>query len=386
MSTESGTSGNSNGLSDQQLDEILQASFNNEAIPEFPPQVDPQVTPPPTPSADANSPPVQANPSNTPADPSSANPANPNPSDAGNSAATKGKDQRNANDDWISSIADADLKAKVAALLDDRNGYAHKYNSDRPRLEQARRTVNDLQNRLQDLERGHSPQNSPSPQQNTPPRANPPAAPNTNNTPSKSTAWNQVAQADATLAEAVEQRALELLEARLSQVVPEVQTQIRDAVTPLQRDRVADYQQRELERLQRDVPQFPQIVQSPEYKEWVEYYAPEPIRRLANQAVSYSDAITVLQNFDYYAMQRWGNQSTNSNQQVTQPPAANTPAIDTSIADRIAQERAANAATAVNPSNTRQVTPVVPNSATKTYTEADLDKILLEAYHGKKTK
>jgi hypothetical protein len=278
---------------------------------------------------------------------------------------TKGKETPPTNTNpyaWVEGVTDDDLKAKIAQVLHERREIEHKYNSDRPRLNQARTAVQKLQAELEQLRAAKEAQ----PQGNTKPAATAPV-----DIP-VDPEWNAIVEDDPKLARALEKRAEQLLDARLKQLVPELSTvaeeRARTVVAPFQQERVAQHQQQELYRLQHAVPNYEQVVSSPQYNEWLEYYATPDIVALHNNADTFTKAITVLQAYDYYARQRF----------APEVKAANV--TDTSVADKLAKERETKTTTSVTPGANRQATPV-GSGAKGPPTVDQLKKIMEQAYY-----
>lgn len=369
-----GTSSNSAGLSTQEdLDAIFAAAFSGKPV-ETSSAADPGPaasstdTEPSNTAASAQSAPGDASTTDTPAP------------QAGESAATNGKAPPNQNqpqnnpNDWVSTVSDEALRSRIIELINDRNSIAHKYNSDRPRLDNARKTVQQLQQRLAALEASSQAQGNPSHAQT------PPAASKTHGeAPVPATLppeWSKVAKDDPELAAAVEK----LLETRLNQQAEQLsrvaEQRVQAAVAPYAQYHADDATQREFARLEQYVPNVRAVVSSPQYREWLEYYAPPAIQKMASDSTTAEDAIAVLQNFDYYARQRWGTTqqapTAQSNEATPAQPASST----TAVADRLAQDAARRAATAVNPTS-HQLAPAAPTSANaKPPTDEELNKIM----------
>jgi hypothetical protein len=355
-----GTSVASPSLSDQQvdLDAVFTAAFSGKPV-EIP-AADPSAAPssPETPPTAAQTPPGDAPTTETPA------PA------AGESAANDGKAPPappNPND-WISTVTDEALRARIIELVQDRNALAHKYNSDKPRLDQARRTVQQLQQKLASYEAPGKTPSAPTPNASKPNGETP--------IPARPPEWSKVVEVDQELANGVEK----LLETRLSQMAEQLrrdaEQQAQAAVAPYAQYHADDAQQREIARLDAACNNWRDVVATPQYREYLEYWAPPLIKRAHAESSSADDAIMVLQHFQHYAEQRWPQPATSA----AQPAEAASPNANTSVADRLAQDAARRAATAVNP-NSRQAPPVVPASASdKPPTEDELNKILLAAY------
>lgn len=272
---------------------------------------------------------------------------------------------------WLNSVSDESLKAKISEVLRERAEIKHKYDSDRGRIAQAREAVTGLRQELDQLRA----------RVNKPQEQKPAAAQSKTDIPDNPE-WSKIAEDDPTLARAVEKRANEIVEARLKQLAPELskiaEERTQAALAPFERDRAEQRLQDEMYRLKEAVPNFEQVVSSPQYNEWLEYYATPEIAHMAQGADTYTKAITVLQAFEHYALNRfYGGQRPQAKSQEAAKAV-----VDTSVADKLAQERENKSRTGVAPGAARQTTPVGAGSAAKRepQTREELEKIFNEAY------
>lgn len=378
-----GTNSENAGLSTHEdLDAIFAAAYSGKPV-EIPSAADPAATPSNTPDTEpSNSTNAATAPQPTPGDASTTETPAPQ---AGESAATNGKappstPPANPND-WISGITDEALKAKIIELANDRAALAHKYNSDKPRLDQARRTVQQLQQRLASIEAGN--QGAPNPNAQAPNSAPKPNGASNTPVPARPPEWSKIVEDDPNLASAVEK----LLETRLNQQAEQLrhvaEQQAQAAVAPYAQYHADDAQQREFAKLDSAVGNWRDVVASPQYREWLEYYAPPICKRAVVESPSADDAIMVLREFDQYARWRWAQpqQTATGNEQTSTPASTANAATNTSVADRLAQDAARRAATAVNPAS-RSAPPVAPpaSASEKVPTEDELTKIMQSAF------
>lgn len=316
--------------------------------------------------------------SETPAEPTPEAPVEPAKSEVADPAAPAASEDKgsapadpNAQPDpyaWVGALGDEETKAKVAQILRERQELEHKYNSDRGRVKAASTAVQNLKAELEALRAA---------KEEKPQAATKPAAASVDIPDSPE--WSRVKEADSELATAIEKRAQELIEARLKQLAPDfgatAEERVKAAIAPFEQERVMQQQQQELYKLQQYVPNYQQVAASPQYNEWLEYYATPEIAHLANNADTASKAITVLQAFDYYAKQRWGNP------QQAAPAVA---ATDTTVADALAKQREDKLNKSVAPANTRQPVPAGGSGSRELKTYSDQEALFLEMFNKKR--
>lgn len=289
------------------------------------------------------------------------------PADKVETEGTKGSDLKDPNANpfgWVDALGDEDTKAKVAQILRERQELEHKYNSDHGRVSAAAKTVQSLRAELEKLKAAK--EEKPQDVSLAAGKVDIPDDPE----------WSKIVEVDPELARAVDKRAAAIVEARMKQMAPnlskEAEDRARAAVAPFEAQQVEHRWNSEMARLRAEVQNLDEVVSSPAYHEYLEYYATPEIRDMAAQADTYSKAMTVLQNYHAYGIRRWG------------VPEAAKPPVDTTVADKLAAQREAKLNKGVGADNVRQPVPSGGAGGKRTLeTQADFEQFFLEQYNKK---
>lgn len=149
--------------------------------------------------------------------------------------------------------------------------------------------------------------------------------------------WRQVIEAEPTLAKAVDA----LTDAKVSVVrneLTELQKSLAARDTAANETQFELNKQQEWDRLTQAVPNIQDVIQSQEYRYWVNNVAPPTIKKMAEESIDHRDALFVLQNYHPYAVALNEHMQKTSNPQPSapsQPVQATTP----NKADEIANQR-----------------------------------------------
>lgn len=185
-------------------------------------------------------------------------------------------------------------------------------------------------------------------------------------------AWQQIVKSDPELAAAFEARVKQEVDSAVGSVRNELQEFKRTAVEPLYEHNSQQYVEEQKQTLRSMVPNYEQVVASPEYNDWLNNYASEGIRRLALTSLDAQDAYNVLR---YYANDMVAMGKAPTSQQPTTVQQAPT----SEAADKIAAERAGRLA--ATPPAQRTV-PIAPtgNPAKTDFTRDEAEAIFAEEW------
>lgn len=247
---------------------------------------------------------------------------------------------------WISTLPD-DVKSRVQSVVTERNQFKHQADSDRQRVIALNKKSMSLDRELAALRsKTHKPQAN----DDTPPAANQ----RVQDTPPKNRAeWEQLLQADPALAQAIEGRVQDMVEARLKAAIGDfdrtTQERVQQAIAPLEVSQQNVRYNEEMDLLLQQVPNAMEVLQSDQYKHWYANYASPSMRHIAENSIDHRDALDVLYAYsrdlptvinDLVAQGKMeapqqAEQATQKQKQEEVP----TPKADTTKADQVAKQR-----------------------------------------------
>lgn len=258
---------------------------------------------------------------------------------------------------WVKEIPES-VRQKVMDEINTKIGLEHRIRSDdgRVRAHQEKilklnRTIAELQQRPVDTKK--------------------PATADGQVTPE---AWQQIVKSDPELAAAFEARVKSEVESAVGSLRNELQEFKRTAVDPLYEHTSQQYVEEQKHTLRQMVPNYEQVVASPEYSDWLNNYASDGIRRLALTSTDANDAINVLR---YYANDMVAMGKAPPPQQHA--PVQATPPVSSEAADKIAATRAEKLATPVPVQKPVAIAPT-GNPAKKDFTKEEAAVIFAEEW------
>lgn len=229
---------------------------------------------------------------------------------------------------WINDVSDEDLRAKVADLVKAKNQAEHRFSSENGRVIASNARIMQLQRALEEAKAAQAPKEKDPPQE----------APAALEVPTPdSPEWANLVEGDPVMAKAVRDQMNEMAKKFNEELNKRVKA-ATDPITKHQSDQVLQqetaYYAREQELLYQAVPNFVDVVTSPEYDYWKNNVATPAWRRLSESSSDHQTAIDVLRKFQEDGLNLKFGRFAEYKQEEAKAPA------DTSEADRIAKERA----------------------------------------------
>lgn len=298
--------------------------------------------------------------------------AEPTPKDPEN------KPANNSNPDpyaWVDSIQDEEVKAKIVETIRARNEAEHRFRS-------AQGRVNALTQETLNLSKKLSSVKLKAPEK---PAANLDAAPRT------AKEWEALIQSDPDLAKAIEAH----VESRLSEVKQTVHKQVdtlkETAIDPLYEHQARQHMAREMELLEQRVPNYVEVINSPEYTYWLNNL-PQNVRMAVTSINNHAEAEKALHMFAT-DMVAWGWDKASPFRQravpqVQQPSAhvqASNPA-PSAEAEKLRKERESKLNAPAVVSSRPNLAPANPAAADGPVTLEEAERIYQEAYRKLKNK
>lgn len=243
--------------------------------------------------------------------------------------------------DWAKDLA-PDVQKLVAQELAEKFDLRHRANSDRGR-------VSSLNQKLLQLEREvaayRAATQNPKPQD---PQLAAAAKQDATNTLAE---WNTLIEADPNLAKAFQGK-MTYEKQELQTRIQALEAKLEATVNPLYQHAENNVKETERQLLMEAVPNYAEVIQSPEYDRWINRWAGEGVKNLAFNSIDHRDAIRVMQMFaldgpavhDELIREGVVKRAPEAAQtvpatvnQTTQSATTNT--VDTAAADKVAKSR-----------------------------------------------
>lgn len=257
---------------------------------------------------------------------------------------------------WLKDVPE-ELRQKVMEQINTKLQLEHRVRSDDGRVKAHQEKVLKLQRQIAELQQRPTATKQPAPaeRQVTP------------------EAWQQIVKSDPELAAAFEARVKQEVDSAVGSIRNELQEFKRTAVEPLYEHSSQQYVEEQKHTLRQMVPNYEQVVASPEYSDWLTNYASEGIRRLALTSTDANDAVNVLR---FYANDMIAMGKAPPPQQHA-PVQAATPVND--AADKIAAARTEKLA-AVPPANKPVAIAPTGNNAKRDFTKDEAEALFVEEW------
>lgn len=257
---------------------------------------------------------------------------------------------------WLKDVPET-LRQKVMEQINTKLQLEHRVRSDDGRVKAHQEKVLRLQRQIAELQQRPTATKQPAPaeRQVTP------------------EAWQQIVNSDPELAAAFEARVKQEVDSAVGSIRNELQEFKRTAVEPLYEHSSQQYVEEQKHTLRQMVPNYEQVVASPEYSDWLTNYASEGIRRLALTSTDANDAVNVLR---FYANDMIAMGKAPPPQQHA-PVQAAPPVND--AADKIAAARTEKLA-AVPPANKTVAIAPTGNNAKRDFTKDEAEALFVEEW------
>lgn len=256
---------------------------------------------------------------------------------------------------WLKDVPET-VRQKVMDEINTKLQLEHRVRSDDGRVKAHQEKVLKLQRQLAEAQQRPTASKQPAPAERQVPEA-----------------WQQIVKSDPELAAAFEARVKQEVDSAVGSIRNELQEFRRTAIEPLYEHTSQQYVEEQKQSLRQLVPNYEQVVASPEYNDWINNYASEGIRRLALTSTDAQDAYNVLRYYanDMVAMGRAPAPQQPSPVQATPPVTSDADKIAATRAEKLAATPPAKSPTAIAPTG---------NPGKKDFTKEEAEALFMEEW------